>query len=276
MPKQSLHRRRDLALGPGSELFYDNPVEIVRGEGCYLFDRDGNRFLDLYNNVPCVGHGNVAVADAMATQQATLNVHSRYLHEGIVAYAERLADRHHEGIESVVFCCTGTEANAVALAMARGVTGQRGIVCSDAAYHGNVGLVAELTGAGRGSHSDSAIRGFPFPDSYRPLSAGLSEAELRDAYLEQVAAAIAALKREGHGLAAFIVCSIFANEGLPSVPAGFLSAATALVHREGGLVIADEVQCGFGRTGYWWGYEAMGFYPDIVVMGKPMGNGLPL
>lgn len=276
MPKPSLQQRRDLALGPGAELFYDKPVEIVRGQGCYLFDRDGNRFMDLYNNVPCVGHGNAVVADAMAMQQATLNVHSRYLHEGIVTYAERLTAHHHEGIESVVFCCSGTEANEVALAMARDVTGQRGIVCSDAAYHGNAGLVAALTGGGRGQHRGSAIRGFPYPDCYRPLADGLSDAELCEAYLERVAAAIAALKSEGHGFAAFIVCPIFANEGLPRVPAGFLAAATELVHREGGLVIADEVQSGFGRTGHWWGYEAMGFRPDIVVMGKPMGNGLPL
>lgn len=276
MPEQSLQRRRDHALGPGAELFYDRPVEIIRGEGCHLFDRDGNRFLDLYNNVPCVGHGNVAVVDAMAAQQAILNVHSRYLHEGIVAYAERLAEHHHDGIESVVFCCSGTEANAVALAMARNVTGQQGIVCSDAAYHGNVGLVARLTGAGRGRHRDSAIRGFPFPDRYRPIAPDLCETELCNVYLEQVASAIENLKHEGHGLAAFIVCSIFANEGLPTVPEGFLAAATELVHREGGLVIADEVQSGFGRTGHWWGYEVMGFSPDIVVMGKPMGNGLPL
>jgi 4-aminobutyrate aminotransferase-like enzyme len=277
MHRSPLQERRDLALGPGAELFYDDPVEIVRGEGCYLFDRSGRRYLDLYNNVPCVGHGNRAVAEAMATQQATLNVHSRYLHEGIVAYAERLCALHHDGIESVVFCCTGTEANEVALAMARAVTGQAGIVCSDAAYHGNAGLVAGLTEVGSDTQGPAGVvRGFPYPDCYRPLEPGASDDELCAAYLARVEAAIARLKRDGHGLAAFIVCSIFANEGLPRVPSGFLAAATELVHREGGLVIGDEVQCGFGRTGHWWGYEAMAFTPDIVVMGKPMGNGLPL
>jgi 4-aminobutyrate aminotransferase-like enzyme len=277
MHRSPLLERRELALGPGAELFYDDPVEIVRGEGCYLFDPSGRRYLDLYNNVPCVGHGNRAVAEAMATQQATLNVHNRYLHEGIVTYAERLCALHHDGIESVVFCCTGTEANEVALAMARAVTGQAGIVCSDAAYHGNAGLVAALTEVGSDTAGAAAmVRGFPYPDCYRPLLPDASDDELCAAYLERVAAAIARLKRDGHGLAAFIVCSIFANEGLPRVPADFLAAATELVHREGGLVIGDEVQCGFGRTGHWWGYEAMGFTPDIVVMGKPMGNGLPL
>jgi 4-aminobutyrate aminotransferase-like enzyme len=273
----SLQQRRDLALGPGAELFYDEPVEIVRGDGCQLFDVGGRRYLDLYNNVPCVGHGNRAVAEAMAAQQATLNVHSRYLHEGIVSYAERLTGLHHDGIESVVFCCSGTEANEIALAMARAVTGRDGIVCTDAAYHGNAGVVGALTDVGEGGRGHTAsIRGFPFPDRYQPLSPALDDDELCDAYLERVDAAIAALKRDGHGLAAFIICSIFANEGLPRIPDGFLAAATERVHREGGLVIGDEVQCGFGRTGHWWGYEALGFRPDIVVMGKPMGNGLPL
>jgi 4-aminobutyrate aminotransferase-like enzyme len=122
----SLLQRRHRALGRGAELFYDDPVEIVRGEGPFLFDRKGHRYVDLYNNVPCVGHGNPAVAEAMARQQATLNVHSRYLHEGIVAFAERLAALHHPGIESVVFSCSGTEANEVALRMAREYTGFQG------------------------------------------------------------------------------------------------------------------------------------------------------
>ena len=113
MSQSSLKSRRDLALGPGSTLFYDEPLEIVRGEGAYLFDKAGKRYIDMYNNVPCVGHANAAVVKAMAGQQATLNVHSRYLHEGVVRFAERLADLLHEDIESVVFSCTGTEANEV-------------------------------------------------------------------------------------------------------------------------------------------------------------------
>jgi len=119
----SLQHRRDLALGLGAELFYDTPLEIVRGEGVYLYDSDGRRFVDMYNNVPCVGHANPAIVSAMAEQQATINVHSRYLHEGIVTFAERLAGLHHDGIESVVFSCSGTEANEVAIQMARVVTG---------------------------------------------------------------------------------------------------------------------------------------------------------
>lgn len=276
MTVESLRQRRDAALGAGAELFYRTPIEIVRGEGAYLFDRGGRRYVDLYNNVPCVGHGNAAVAQAMARQQATLNVHSRYLHEGIIAFAERLAGLHHDGIESVVFSCSGTEANDVALSMARIVTGQRGIVCTDRAYHGNAGLVGALSSVGNNAAGASEIRGFPYPDCYRPLVPGLDNDALVAAYLERVAAAIADLKAQGHGFAGLIACSIFANEGLPEIPAGFMGKLTDLVHREGGLMIADEVQSGYGRTGRWWGYEYEDFRPDIVVMGKPMGNGLPL
>jgi len=226
--------------------------------------------------VPCVGHANSAVVKAMAEQQATINVHSRYLHEGIVTFAERLAGLHHDGIESVVFSCSGTEAVEVAIQMARVITGKRGLVCTDAAYHGNSELVGSLTYVGRAGHETNAVRGFPYPDCYRPLGEGLSEEALCEAYLARVAAAIENLRNEGAGFAALIMCPIFANEGLPDIPAGFMSRVTDLVHREGGLVIADEVQSGYARTGRWWGYEYTGFRPDIIVMGKPMGNGLPL
>ena len=276
MAKGSLQRRRDLALGSGAELFYDTPLEIVRGEGVYLYDRDGRRYVDMYNNVPCVGHANAAVVQAMAEQQATINVHSRYLHEGIVTFAERLAGLNHDGIESVVFSCSGTEANEVAIQMTRIVTGNRGLICTDATYHGNSELVGSLSYLGSAPCETGDISAFPFPERYRPLQEGLSEEELCEAYLARVATAIESLKTEGAGFAALIMCSIFANEGLPDIPSGFMARVTDLVHREGGLVIADEVQSGYGRTGRWWGYESTEFRPDIVVTGKPMGNGLPL
>ena len=272
----TLQRRRDLALGSGAELFYDTPLEIVRGEGVYLFDRDGRRYVDMYNNVPCVGHANPAVVRAMAEQQATVNVHSRYLHDGIVSFGERLARLNHDDIECVVFSCSGTEAIEVAFQMARVVTGERGLICTDATYHGNSELVGSLTNVGCAANQTGEIRGFPFPERYRPLVEEVSEEKLCEAYLERVASAIESLKTEGAGFAALIVCPIFANEGVPDIPSGFMAEVTNLVHREGGLVIADEVQAGYCRTGHWWGYEYSEFRPDIVVTGKPMGNGLPL
>lgn len=276
MIQNPLKIRRDRALGAGAELFYQTPLEIVKGEGAYLFDRDGRRYVDLYNNVPCVGHGNPAVVRAMSDQQATLNVHSRYLHEGIVEFAERLTGLHHDGIESVVFSCSGTEANDVALSMAQAVTGHRGIVCTDSAYHGNAGLVGALTCVGAEAQSNQDVIGFPYPDCYRPLLSGVDNDTLCDGYLARVEAAIAQLKSSVHGFAALIACPIFANEGLPNIPQGLMARVAELVQREGGLMIADEVQSGYGRTGHWWGYQREHFDPDIVVTGKPMGNGLPL
>ncbi len=276
MSQGELAARRDRAIGAGAPLFYEAPLHIVRGEGAYLFGADGRRYVDMYNNVPCVGHANPRVTEAMARQQATLNVHSRYLHEGIVAFAERLAALHGPQIESVIFSCSGTEANEVALRMARVATGRRGIVCTNATYHGNSELVGSLTHVGDGRPETPEVRAFPFPETYRPIEPGLSEAELGEAYLRRLEAAIEACATPGVGFAALIVCSIFANEGLPNVPAGFMEKAAAMSRAAGGLVIADEVQAGYGRAGRWWGYEVTGFTPDIVVTGKPMGAGLPL
>jgi 4-aminobutyrate aminotransferase-like enzyme len=272
---EALLARRDKALGSGVSTFYRRPLHIVRGEGTYLFDADGRRYVDMYNNVPCVGHGNPRVADAMARAQSTLNTHSRYLHEGIIEFAERLTALHGERIECAVFSCSGTEAIEVALRMARIATGRRGIICTNATYHGNSELVGGLTDlAHRPAPVD--VRAIPFPEMYRPLETGLSEGRLCEAYLARLAQAIDSLEASGHGVAAFIVCSILANEGLPDIPAGFMPRAADMVRKAGGLVISDEVQAGYCRTGRWWGYEVTGFAPDIVVTGKPMGNGLPL
>jgi len=275
MSSATLAARRDRALGAGAPLFYNAPLHIVRGEGVYLFDADGRRYLDMYNNVPCVGHANPDVVEAMARQQATLNVHSRYLHEGIVAFAERLAGLHGPSIESVVFSCSGTEANEVALRMARLATGKTGIVCTNATYHGNSEAVAKLNRIGN-TNATGNVRAIPFPEMLRPLVPGATEAELVEAYLDRLRQAIRSLEDDGAGFAGLIVCSIFANEGLPDVPRGFMPRAAEIVRAAGGLVIADEVQAGYARTGRWWGYDVTGFTPDIVVTGKPMGNGLPL
>ncbi|WP_218037617.1 aspartate aminotransferase family protein, partial [Reyranella soli] len=260
----------------GAPLFYDKPLHIVRGEGTYLFDDTGRRYVDMYNNVPCVGHANPHVVEAMARQQATLNVHSRYLHEGIVVLAERIAALHGPAIESVVFSCSGTEANEVALRMARGASGKQGIICTNHTYHGNSEAVGKMTRIGDGRNTGGDVRAIPFPEKFRPLVPGASEADLCEAYLERLRNTIRSFEDDGTGFAGLIVCSIFANEGLPDVPRGFMTRAAEIVRAAGGYVIADEVQAGYCRTGRWWGYEDSGFTPDIVVTGKPMGNGLPL
>ena len=276
MQNTDLLQRRNRYLGAGATLFYQEAIQIVRGEGVHLYDRDGKQYLDMYNNVPCVGHANPYVVQAMQRQLSTLNVHSRYLHEGIVEYAERLTSLHHDGIESCVFACSGTEANDIAMTMAKLATGNSGFICTNAAYHGNSQQVMQLTHVATDQSHNPHICAFPFPDMRRGLSDPEYTSENLDAYLDTVKTAIAALQSKGVGLAGLLICPILANEGLPNIPVGFMGALSQIVHDAGGLVISDEVQAGYCRTGQWWGYDVSGFVPDIVTMGKPMGNGLPL
>ena len=274
MTDNALLARRERALGKGAPLFYREPVNIVRGEGVYLFDSAGTRYIDMYNNVPCVGHANPHVVEAMAKQAGILNVNSRYLHESIVRYAERLSARHDASLTSTVFTCTGTEANEVAIMMARRATGGRGIICTDKAYHGNSEEVRKLTHTAEDGKGE--IRSIPFPQMYRSIKENASEAELADLYLAEVGRVIEGFAADGVAFAGMLVCPILANEGLPNIPAGFMPRAAELVRNAGGVFISDEVQAGLCRTGHWWGYEVAGFVPDIASMGKPLGNGYPL
>ncbi|RMD90697.1 MAG: aminotransferase class III-fold pyridoxal phosphate-dependent enzyme [Alphaproteobacteria bacterium] len=267
---QDLLARREAVLGPRMTTFYDEPVHIVRGEGVWLWDAEGNRYLDCYNNVPHVGHCHPKVVEAICRQAATLNTHTRYLHEGIVAYAERLTALFAPRLDHVIMCCTGSEANDIALRMAEAVTGKRGIIATDHTYHGNTAAVAALSRTnpsrtGDGSH----VAHVPAPDSYRGADAGAFAAAVREA--------IARLQAGPHGFAGIILCPFFANEGFPDLPPGWLDETIAAVREAGGVVIADEVQPGFGRLGsHWWGHARMGFTPDVVTLGKPMGNGHPV
>ena len=196
------------------------------------------------------------------------------MHENVVDYAERLVGLHHDGIESMIMACSGTEATELALRMAQDVTGRRGLICTDATYHGNVGLVGRMrrldAGGARGE-----VKAIHTPQMFRPLEPGLSEEELCQRHLDELAATIASFDDEG-GFAGIMLCTILANEGLPDVPGDWLAQAVDMVHDAGGVVIGDEVQAGFGRSGKMWGYETMAFVPDIVCMGKPMGNGMPV
>ena len=267
--------RHHRSMGHDAPLFYEEPIELVRGDGVWLEAADGRRYLDLYNNVPCVGHANPRVTAAIAEQAATLQVHSRYLHANVVDYTERLVSLHHDGIESVVLACSGSEATEMALTMARTLTGNHGLICTNATYHGNTSLVSKLTALPVGKERDG-VRSISTPQIYRPLAEGLTEAELGQLHLDELAATIAQFEADGVGFAGLMLCSILANEGLPNVPQGWFVEATQMVRDAGGLVIADEVQAGFARSGNWWGYDTSGFVPDIVCMGKPMGNGLPV
>ncbi len=270
-----LTRRRRL-LGTQAPLFYEQPLHIVRGEGVWLFDADGRRYLDCYNNVPLVGHCHPEVVAALSQQAATLNVHTRYLHETILDYSERLLATFDPSLSMVLYTCTGSEANDQALRIARHCTGGAGIICTNLTYHGNTTAVDQVSPLFYGKVAPyPEVRAIPFPDSYRPLR-GLSGRALAEAYAAEIDRAIESFDTAGIGFAGMIACPIFANEGLPTVPSGYLELALEKVHAAGGLFIADEVQAGFGRCGEMWSHQLHGITPDIVTMGKPMANGYPM
>ena len=277
MTSAQLLERRYRLLGAGAPLFYEEPVHIVKGEGVWLYDAEGRKYLDSYNNVPNVGHCHPHVVEALHKQSQLLNVHTRYLHELILEYAERLTRLHDESLSMAVIVCTGSEANEIALRMARQATGKQGIICTNFTYHGNTTAVDELSSIFHGGKAPSPnVKTVPFPETYRPLN-DLSGEALATAYADEVKQAIDEFEEEGIGFAGMLICSIFANEGLPDVPEGYMEKAIQHVRDAGGLYIADEVQGGFARTGRkMWGYQVGGVAPDIATMGKPMGNGHPI
>jgi 4-aminobutyrate aminotransferase-like enzyme len=266
-------RRRAKLFGAASVLFYDRPLEFVRGEGCWLYDADGVAYLDAYNNVPSVGHCHPHVVEAATRQLSELNIHNRYLHQGIIDYAERLLATLPAALSHVAFTCTGSESNDLALRLASHFTGGEGVVVTEGAYHGNTALVTECSPSSfKQGTPPPRVRMVPAPDSHR-----VPQERLSDRFTGHVAAAIEDLQRQGSGFAALLIDSIFSSDGIFADPPGFLRAAIEVVHRAGGLFIADEVQPGFGRTGVsWWGFQRHGVEPDIVTMGKPMGNGFPI
>ncbi len=269
-----LMARRQRLLGPNVSTFYNDPVHIVKGEGVWLWDADGNKYLDCYNNVPHVGHCNPRVVDAICRQASTLNTHTRYLHEGILTYVERLTATMHQSLSTAIMTCTGSEANDIALRMAEAVTGRRGIIATDATYHGNTALVSQLSRSNRpegGFGLDQYFRHVEAPDSYRIID---DDGSL---FAADVEAQIERLIASPYGFAALVVCPFFLNEGFPTQCDGWLQKTAEVVRKAGGLLICDEVQSGFGRIGsHFWAYEKQGVIPDIVVLGKPMANGHPV
>ena len=277
MATHSLLDRRYRVLGRNSPLFYDKPLHLVRGEGVWLYDADGRRYLDAYNNVPHVGHCHPRVVAALSRQAATLNIHTRYLDENVVAYAERLTSLFDPQLSMAMFCCTGSEANELALRMARDCSGGLGIISTAWAYHGNTAAVMQVSSLFTAEDKRGPyVRTVPVMDPYRDR-AGRSDDELATVYADEVKRAIDSFTAAGIRFAGLLYCTAFSSEGLPTVPTGFMAKALAHVHAAGGYFIADEVQAGFGRLGsHMWGHQKLGVVPDIVTLGKPMGNGHPL
>jgi 4-aminobutyrate aminotransferase-like enzyme len=255
-----------------SPLFYKEPINLESGEGVWLYDKSGKKYLDVYNNVPVAGHCHPRIIASLTDQASKLNVHSRYVSDVVVDYSEKLISLHSDNLSKLQMACSGTEAVEVAIKMARIYTGGQGIICSNATYHGNSHETFRMTIG----PFEPEFRRVTYPESYRPIKEGLLEEDLCTLYIKEVEKQIEGFNQDGIKFAGLIFCSIFANEGLPDFPKDYLSKVSKLVRDSGGVVILDEVQAGFGRTGTWWGYELSNVSPDIAVMGKPMGSGLPV
>ncbi|AOA59198.1 aspartate aminotransferase family protein [Acinetobacter larvae] len=265
--------KRSRVLGESYRLFYRNPVHLVKGQGQYLWDADGNKYLDAYNNVASIGHCHPAVIDAVHQQMQQLNTHTRYLHETILDYSERLLATAPAEVDRAMYMCTGSEANDLAIRMARSYSGGTGIIVSQEAYHGTSDLTSGCSPAlGTGQGLASTTRLVPAPDDYRHQNG-----DLGDWFAAQIQRQIDDMQAHGIKFAGFLADSIFSSDGVMPNPIGFLKKAVDVVHANGGVFIADEVQPGFARTGdAFWGFARHGIVPDIITTGKPMGNGIPV
>jgi 4-aminobutyrate aminotransferase-like enzyme/Ser/Thr protein kinase RdoA (MazF antagonist) len=269
IPVQDLPARRASAMGGGlSPLFYRQPLDIVRGEGTWLYSASGKRYLDAYNNVAVLGHTHPSVGAAVGRQLAELNTHSRYLHPGIVELAERLLATMPAGLDTCLFTTSGTEANELAWRLATAYTGGTTAIIAEHAYHGSSKWMADLSSN-------------EWPPGYRPKhvgtftaphgpAAGLTEAVARQR-IEHAANAA------GDRPALVLADSQFTSEGILEVPDEFAAGLVAGAHATGALYLADEVQSGYGRSGpQLWRFALSGITPDIVTLGKPMGAGYPI
>ena len=264
--------RRERLLGPAYRLFYQKPLHMVSSDGVWLFDTAGRRYLDAYNNVPSIGHCNPFVVDAAQKQAARLNTHSRYLVDAVLDYAEALLTTFPDQLARTMFTCSGSEANDLALRMAREYTGGAGVIATEYAYHGVTGDCVEISPSlGKSVVIPDHVRLIAAPNTYR-----LHKNDIAALMKKQVEEAIEDFRQKGIKPSALILDSIFTSDGLFPTFDG-LSDAVAVARANGMVYIADEVQSGFARTGtYMWAFQRHGVTPDIVTLGKPMGNGYPI
>ncbi len=273
--EEQLVKSRRALLGKNTTHFYAKPMHFERAEGCFLHSTDGNAYLDLYNNVPQVGHCNPHVVKAIARQAAVLNTNTRYLYGTILEYADRLTAKLAPHLDACIFVNSGSEANDIAWQIAKVVTGNAGGLLMEDAYHGITAPIREFSPGHPDDPLPDHLRGLVVPDPYRgPIRE--HEPDIANRYAADADRAIKSLAERGFGLAAFMIDSAFCSSGVPDVPDGYLQRVEGYVRAAKGLMICDEVQSGFGRMGQWWGHEHHGVRADIVTMGKPVGNGHPL
>ena len=269
---------RSKHLGPSLSVSYDESFHIVRGEGQYLFDARGNRYLDCVNNVQHVGHCHPKVVEAAQQQYKKLNTNTRCLDETIVNYAKDITSTLPDGLEVCFFANSGREANGLALRLVRQFTGNKATIVLDGAYHGNLFSLIEISPYKHNGPGDNGAPDFvytlPIPDSFCGKYLGK---DCGEKYAQEVQAAINEIQKKGNKVSTFIAEALMGCGGQLILQKGFLKKAFDLVWAAGGVCIADEIQIGFGRVGsHFWGFETHGFVPDIVTMGKSMGNGHPL
>ncbi len=273
---QELLDRRRKVLGPAYSHFYRDPVHLVRAEGVWMWDAEGRKYLDCYNNVASVGHCHPEVVEALHRQAQRLNTHTRYLHDSVVEYAEMLAAVLPGDISVSNLVCTGSEANDYACQIARRVTGNNGLIIVKDTYHGATTLVRDLSPAIRPDPCPDYICEIDAPDTYRGVSSD-DPARFAAHHAAQIDKAIDTLQQRGHGVAAILVDSIYDGSGIFAPLPIYQQQLFTRVRAAGGLVIADEVQSGLCRLGdHYWGVMDSGVVPDIITMGKPMGDGHPL
>ncbi|RUZ84767.1 aspartate aminotransferase family protein [Mesorhizobium sp. M7A.F.Ca.US.003.02.2.1] len=270
--ERALLERRARLLGPTYRAFYRNPIHLVRGSGVWLYDAQGRKFLDAYNNVASVGHCHPRVVEALSRQAATLNTHTRYLSEIILDYAEKLLGTVPVHLGHAMFTCTGSEANDLAIRIAQHSSGGTGVIITDFAYHGATIATAQLSPAAVGAKGVPAHhRTVAAPDTFRDHGRAAHD------FAGNVAAAIEDMRAKGIQPAALLLDSAFSSDGIFFPDAAVMREAADHVKKAGGIVIADEVQSGFGRLGQgMWGFANYGIEPDIVTMGKPIGDGHPM
>ena len=267
-----LIEQRDRLLGPAYRLMYQKPLHFVRGEGVWLYDADGRAYLDTYNNVVSLGHCHPDVVEAITRQVATLCTNTRYLHETILELADGLLSTVAGDLSHMMLTGSGSEANDLAYRIAQVRTGGTGVIITETAYHGITDAVSKFSPTlGEGVSLGAHVRTVPAPAAYR------SGPNVAGRFTRDVERAIADMKRHGIRPAMLIVDSIFTSDGILPEEPGFLKGAVEAIRRAGGIFVADEVQPGFGRTGsHMWGFQRHGIDPDIVTLGKPMGNGQPI
>jgi 4-aminobutyrate aminotransferase-like enzyme/Ser/Thr protein kinase RdoA (MazF antagonist) len=275
----TLSIRKNL-LGANLIVSYDHPLKIVRGWRQFLYEENGRAYLDVYNNVPLVGHSHPRVVAAVQEQLALLNTNTRYLHDNILNYAEGLTALLPSPLKVCYFLNSGSEANELALRLARAHTGREDVIVLEHAYHGHTSSLIDISpykfnGPG-GSGKKPWVHVVPIPDDYRGLHLR-GAGELGKKYAAHVEEVLHRLKREGRVIAAFIAETFPSVAGQIVFPSGYLAEVYQQVRAHGGVCIADEVQVGFGRLGtHFWGFETQAVVPNIVVLGKPIGNAFPL